>query len=433
MGNIQYTIVNIFAIILEGLSIWALFDKVFLRKFKNGYIYFAIIPYTIIGSLFRAFISSNILSNIISVFIIMLIALVLYSGSYLKRIFYSVFIYALFLTVDFVLMGIFMILFNIELSDIIGNTVFMIFATTLSKISLFIIIKILCQFTNSKSRELLKKSDWVVIFTIMLVTLLIIGERLNESLKADMITLNATIDIMCIICLNISLFSIIERMMSQFTIEQEKNNLAQQVKLEMKNIEILKNNQQKIRELSHNLSSSLSFIKASLIEDDAAKALEFIGTIINEAEQNVFPVCTNNIYIDTILAQKYALANDNKIKMRFEVCNLSNMLMDDIDLVTILANALDNAIESCLKDASDIPIFVKIVNGEGQFVVSVKNHVFQPVIIINDSVKTSKSDKQNHGIGLTNIKNIVKKYNGDLFLSCENLEFRMIILINTTE
>lgn len=86
----------------------------------------------------------------------MLIALVFYSGSYYKRMFYNVFMYALFLAVNFVFAGIFMILFKIELSKIIGNTVFMIFAATLSKISMFIIVKVLCQFTNSKSKELLK-------------------------------------------------------------------------------------------------------------------------------------------------------------------------------------------------------------------------------------------------------------------------------------
>lgn len=45
------------------------------------------------------------------------------------------------------------------------------------------------------------------------------------------------------------------------------------------------------------------------------------------------------------------------------------------------------------------------------------------VKIANNRIKTTKSDKKNHGIGLKNVENVAKKYSGNMLLSFANNEF----------
>ncbi|MDY5934508.1 MAG: GHKL domain-containing protein [Oscillospiraceae bacterium] len=42
---------------------------------------------------------------------------------------------------------------------------------------------------------------------------------------------------------------------------------------------------------------------------------------------------------------------------------------------------------------------------------------------------TTKRNPQNHGFGLRSIQTIAKKYNGDVFLSCEDQKFNTYIIL----
>ena len=51
------------------------------------------------------------------------------------------------------------------------------------------------------------------------------------------------------------------------------------------------------------------------------------------------------------------------------------------------------------------------------------NPVTEKVIINNNSVTTTKDNKDDHGIGLYSVKKILKKYDGHLTMSCSNTTF----------
>ncbi len=81
--------------------------------------------------------------------------------------------------------------------------------------------------------------------------------------------------------------------------------------------------------------------------------------------------------------------------MTFAINDLSKLTMAEEDLVTLLANLLDNAIEACEKlDAENTAlrknIHFKMVLEEGQLILSVRNPVSTPVQIKNNMVVTTK-------------------------------------------
>ena len=102
-----------------------------------------------------------------------------------------------------------------------------------------------------------------------------------------------------------------------------------------------------------------------------------------------------------------------------ETHDLSNLPFDASDIVVLLSNLLDNAIEACQQyDKGDKAIHVMAV-AQQDFFVSVRN-TSEPVVIINGSIPTTKPEPQMHGFGLANIRLILEKYSGEYTMFYEN-------------
>ena len=58
---------------------------------------------------------------------------------------------------------------------------------------------------------------------------------------------------------------------------------------------------------------------------------------------------------------------------------------------------------------------------------SITNPVTEKVEIENDTIKSKRGD--HHGIGLLNVKAVVDKYGGDMVLSCDENEFKAVVIL----
>ena len=94
-------------------------------------------------------------------------------------------------------------------------------------------------------------------------------------------------------------------------------------------------------------------------------------------------------------------ANDKKVRsIRHD---LKNRLIG-----ILLGNLLDNAIEACEKTKESF-IDLKIKYVKNTIFISISNSKNSEKVNIES---TSKEDKENHGYGIYNIRNIVRQYGG---------------------
>lgn len=116
---------------------------------------------------------------------------------------------------------------------------------------------------------------------------------------------------------------------------------------------------------------------------------------------------------------KAAEATRKKINIDFEVNDLSKLPFDASDMVVLLSNLLDNAIEACQQyEKEDKTIHVTAI-AQQAFFISIRN-TSKPVVILNDSIPTTKPEPQLHGFGLVNIHLILEKYHGEHTMFYEN-------------
>ena len=102
------------------------------------------------------------------------------------------------------------------------------------------------------------------------------------------------------------------------------------------------------------------------------------------------------------------------------VNDLSGLTMGREEIVTLLVNLLDNAIEACEKLDRNRLIQFKMMLEDGELTLSVRNPVKEPVTVKGKRIRTTKEDKNSHGFGMLNINNVIEKNHGTSFLECRD-------------
>lgn len=134
-------------------------------------------------------------------------------------------------------------------------------------------------------------------------------------------------------------------------------------------------------------------------------AQDYIRQLQADRTLKVFSIASNNPVIDVVLNQKHQVAQENGIKMRVKVNDLSSVSIKTNKLVVLLSNLLDNAIEACLKIEQNKEIVCCILKEDSVYI-SIRN-TSPPVTIINGEIPTTKQDATEHGYGLQAVKYIL--------------------------
>lgn len=167
--------------------------------------------------------------------------------------------------------------------------------------------------------------------------------------------------------------------------------------------------------------------------NEIEKYLERIGIVYGKAFHEIN---SENVLIDSVIDMKKGYATSKEIEMKTELYIPADMIYDSIDLVVVLGNLLDNAIEACekLTVAKKPKIILEIKYKMSNLVIHIENtyegEKQQSGNTLKDSLpQTTKKNKKNHGIGMENIKKVVEKYNGIMEWKSEKGIFSVDVLL----
>lgn len=192
----------------------------------------------------------------------------------------------------------------------------------------------------------------------------------------------------------------------------------------------LEQNQQNIRRLRHDMKNHLNIIGTFLKNNEIDNAMQYFKDLNQEFASNLQVYCPNGI-VNATLNNKKQLASDSNIQCDFQIDLAKSPPIEDVDLCSILGNTLDNAIEALQKvpKISNRTLSLKVRYTGVFFSYEIKNTKANEIIIDNGKFITDKTDKKAHGIGLRNVRNIVKKYDGEIDISYTKDTFTVTIMI----
>jgi len=142
---------------------------------------------------------------------------------------------------------------------------------------------------------------------------------------------------------------------------------------------------------------------------------------------------TGNIAFDSIINFKLKTAAADNIKVKIDIHMPPTFNIEVADIVIILGNLLDNALEAVAK-VKDKIINLHIKADKGNLFIKIENTFDGTVIYtkgkdgITEAITTRKNSS-NHGYGLKNIRQAAKKYHGHMEINHDKNVFTVGVLL----
>ena len=186
----------------------------------------------------------------------------------------------------------------------------------------------------------------------------------------------------------------------------------------------IKNGSEYIREIAkikHDMKNKVFCIGEMLETDNIEEAKMLCNSMAYELKNVSEAFNTPNIHLNSILNVSYKKAKENGIDI-FVVVQTILEEIDGIDLITVIGNLCDNAIEALLKQKNQ-KMQLLLTRRSGYYMVIVKNYIDESVITNNPLLVSDKDNKLLHGHGIKNVREILKKYRGDIKVYEEDCYF----------
>ena len=206
---------------------------------------------------------------------------------------------------------------------------------------------------------------------------------------------------------NIAMLYVISAIEKAAMHEQETRLLKQQISIQAENYSALKNNYSVQRKATHEFERHIQVLRDLLDRKEYDSAKKYVRGLQANRALRLFCIHSNNPVIDVVLNQKHQLAQENGITMRVQVNDLSSIPYQTDEVVVLLSNLLDNAIEACLRLDGRREILCSILKEDSVYI-SIRN-TSNPVVIVNNEIPTSKPDATAHGFGIPAVKYILER------------------------
>lgn len=285
----------------------------------------------------------------------------------------------------------------------------------LGKVILFISILFIRKLFSKRKTEMLVDTEWLKflffpVFTIaMIVAMLTYFRYIETSEQASVLFIIA----IGTAGMNIVVFYLINDILKREMQIYEDRIFKMQVKNQADMYRSISESYDKQKRKTHEYKNQIVCIESLLIKKRYEDLEKYVKSIYGDLNEEMEVINTNNVIVNAVLNSKYQEMIEKGIVFVFRVNNLAEICISDEDVVTILSNLLNNAIEACEKCDDRKIIRLKFTKEDSKIIIAVKNTFNQPICYENGEIKTTKLlDSEEHGIGIKNVEKVIDKYGG---------------------
>lgn len=342
----------------------------------------------------------------------------------------SLYVIALYLSISSVFLSVISFFISLFYKNYLDQIIKLSTTIIIYLLFLLLIIKLSSPKTNKYSIIQINTIPKYVYILILLATFFS-GGLIENQLTVTNIqvqgTFNKSFTIITIFLLIFIIASLVFNCILKAYFENVSSILEKQVNAQVDYYKKVDRLNKDLRDFRHDYKNHMICVQGLLDAHQYDEAREYVHGITLRKTILSREFASGNSIADSLLSDKAERAERIGAELQFK-----GVIFEDIpsvDLCTILSNALDNAIEACEKISSNEPkiILVKCSYIKHIQFIWISNPVAEDVKIINNTVETSKADKNIHGIGLYNIRRTVAKYEGEFEISCNDKMFVMDI------
>ncbi len=294
---------------------------------------------------------------------------------------------------------------------------------TVAALFFFILFKTVLYFRKSKRFNIWFANLPVKEYILLILTVYVLGN--TESVICFSVDYESYIKII-IVLLMVLVLMLIGRIIlineRNYTMGNVIGILEEQMEKFTGYYSELNEKETKLRQFRHDTKNLLLVLHSMIAENKKEQALDYIKKVETMYQKTSKDYDTGNFIADALLSSKAHNAELINTKIDFNGFIPSEKI-DDVDMVILLSNILDNALEACEKLEGNKKISIDSVLNKQMWVFTVRNPIDKVVDINNNHIMTSKDNKDIHGFGIMNMELVARSYDGILKLFCEENEF----------
>lgn len=413
--GIEYKIFMIFTYIFELFILIDYCNKLFERKIAKGKIYaVGITLYIALYVLFFLF-NVNGLVNIIAFTTMSFIVIFFcYKTKIFSAIFHSVILTLIMMFSENLVIYIASTIFNYSTYQHLQNFWSFFTLVIISKFLYYIFSRILSLII--KKDESVKGSHWLLF--VMPVSSIFCSALIHYiSFYCTNMDNSKIIYIMCFVSIvllfaaNVIIFQVYSKSSKTAAELYELRAIEQKQEIDNTYMNIIEANNNDLKVFCHDIKNHLQQI--SNLSDDP-KIKEYVNSLIGTVNEYSYTGMSDNKVLDIIISKYNSLCQSKRIKISIDTKTANLDFMEDIDLSNVLNNLLDNAVEAAEKsNEKKIAVSVYSKNSTMQ-IIKITNSCDTAPKVSEHKLLTSKKNKSLHGLGLTSVKNTLKKYDAIL-------------------
>ena len=200
---------------------------------------------------------------------------------------------------------------------------------------------------------------------------------------------------------------------------REEKLYKQESELLYQHYKTLEESYQNSRKVIHDARNHMQAVARLYESGETDRAKAYAEDVFHLLNQTGHTWYTNNRMLNIILNEKLGQASMQDTRLELDICDGCLDRIREIDITTIFANLLDNAVEA-IGEGEEKRLSLQIQN----------IHSFLVIKMVNSKGKKKERAGQKHQqLGLQNVKSALGKYDGTMKISQTDTEFQVSIMI----
>ncbi|MDE5588418.1 MAG: ATP-binding protein [Acetatifactor sp.] len=181
----------------------------------------------------------------------------------------------------------------------------------------------------------------------------------------------------------------------------------------------------KMRGWRHDYRHHIQTMKVHAANGELASIVSYLDMLDEDLTNVETVVKTGNRMADAILNSKLSLAAEREITVRTDTNIPVALSMSELDLCIVIGNLMDNAMEACMELPAEKRLIRLYMEMKGNYLYLALTNTAGGRK--KQSFKTTKGS--GHGLGISRIDAIVKKYGGYVTRASEDEAFSTEVLL----
>lgn len=251
----------------------------------------------------------------------------------------------------------------------------------------------------------------IIVFGTSVVTIVGLGSAMVIIAKSNIqfSHLSSILLVSSFLLINIGVYSFVNRVKK---LEKQKYDLLiikDRYEFQNKKYQDAINIWTRIKQIQHDIKNHLVIIKERLDSNQYEDCKKYVESLIPKTTKIGNIVHTGNDILDYLVNTKLSVMDNVSISVSGVLSDLS--AIDEPDLVSIFGNIVDNIAEA-IEPLNERRVELLFAKEEENQIMIFKNSISFSVLTNNHELRSTKKDKESHGIGHIIVEEIVNKLGG---------------------